>query len=167
MPLQPNTATSLLLSISLLHGASPEFSAVADNNQRLESDLSTGFLILAWSQHENSAFDLTLIRFDLGLGYVYFQLTSIYCCCLLNPLSFRVSFRCPPCKMIAPHFNELSEKNKDAVFVKVDVDDAADIASHFGISAMPTFKFIKNGEIVDELQGANLPVLQAKVVKHK
>ena len=69
--------------------------------------------------------------------------------------------------MIAPHFDKLSVDNPDAVFVKVDVDDAADIASHFGISAMPTFKFIKNSEIVYELQGANLPVLQAKVAEHK
>ena len=69
--------------------------------------------------------------------------------------------------MIAPHFDKLSEENPDAVFVKVDVDDAADIASHFGISAMPTFKFIKNGEKVSELQGANLPVLQSKVAELK
>merc|ERR1712224_577803 len=36
---------------------------------------------------------------------------------------------CGPCQMIAPLFNELSEKNPDVVFVKVDVDENQETAA--------------------------------------
>ena len=74
---------------------------------------------------------------------------------------------CPPCKMIAPHFDQIASENPDIVCVKVDVDDAADIAGLEGISAMPTFKFFKGGNQVHMIQGANLPAIKAKVAELK
>mmetsp|Transcript_11768 Transcript_11768/g.21231 ORF Transcript_11768/g.21231 Transcript_11768/m.21231 type:complete len:167 (+) Transcript_11768:55-555(+) len=63
---------------------------------------------------------------------------------------------CGPCKMIAPVFKDLSEEfASSANFVKVDVDQNAAAAQKYGVSAMPTFLFIKGGEVVDQLQGAN------------
>lgn len=64
---------------------------------------------------------------------------------------------CGPCKMIAP---KLVEWEKDAtysnvVFLKVDVDEAEDIAAEYGISAMPTFKFFKKEAVVTEVVGAS------------
>ncbi|KAG9463221.1 hypothetical protein GDO78_022186 [Eleutherodactylus coqui] len=50
--------------------------------------------------------------------------------------------------MIAPFFEELSKKYPDVVFIKVDVDDAQDVALHCDIKCMPTFHFYKNGERV-------------------
>jgi thioredoxin 1 len=41
------------------------------------------------------------------------------------------------------------------VFVKVDVDDLADVASKCGIRAMPTFQFYKGGSKIKEMCGAN------------
>lgn len=38
---------------------------------------------------------------------------------------------CGPCKRVAPVFVELSEKYTDIVFLKVDVDEAEQIASAF------------------------------------
>jgi thioredoxin 1 len=61
----------------------------------------------------------------------------------------------------------MAEDNPDAVFVKVDVDDAEDIAGHFGIQAMPTFKFLKNGKVVGELQGADPAQLEKLVASNK
>ena len=58
--------------------------------------------------------------------------------------------------MIAPIFKELSEEFKSRVqFIKVDVDDNPEAAQKHGVSAMPTFLFIKGGEVVDRLMGAN------------
>ncbi|KAF5902774.1 thioredoxin, partial [Clarias magur] len=53
---------------------------------------------------------------------------------------------CGPCQMIGPIFKALSEQseNKDVVFLKVDVDDAAEVAAHCEIQCMPTFHFYKN-----------------------
>ena len=39
--------------------------------------------------------------------------------------------------------------------IKVDVDEAADIAQDCGISAMPTFQFYKNSERVSEFADPN------------
>lgn len=53
---------------------------------------------------------------------------------------------CPPCKAAAPIFAEWSKTYDPAevLFAKVDVDSAASLARHFGISAMPTFKIFDN-----------------------
>lgn len=67
--------------------------------------------------------------------------------------------------MIAPIFKELSEEyGSRAQFIKVDVDDNAEAAQKYGVSAMPTFLFVKGGEVVDRLMGANSNRL--KEVRH-
>ena len=76
------------------------------------------------------------------------------------------STRCPPCQMIGPHFEQLASETANGEFVKVDVDDAADVAEHCGIQAMPTFQFFKAGALVDELKGADLNGLRIRVAKH-
>ena len=69
--------------------------------------------------------------------------------------------RCGPCKMIAPVFHDLSdEHNGRAQFIKVDVDSNPEAAQKYGVSAMPTFVFVKGGEVVDRLMGANAARLQ-------
>mmetsp|Transcript_12003 Transcript_12003/g.22291 ORF Transcript_12003/g.22291 Transcript_12003/m.22291 type:complete len:157 (+) Transcript_12003:114-584(+) len=63
---------------------------------------------------------------------------------------------CGPCKMIAPIYKELSDEfGSRANFIKVDVDDNPEAAQKYGVSAMPTFLFVKGGEVVDRLMGAN------------
>ena len=79
-----------------------------------------------------------------------------------------VSLRwCGPCKMIAPLFAELSEAFDDVIFVKVDVDENPETAAMYGVSAMPTFVFIKDGDVVDRLMGANPTRLQEMIEDHK
>lgn len=56
-----------------------------------------------------------------------------------------------PCKFIAPQFEKLSNEHADVIFAKVDVDEADDVAAAEGIQAMPTFKFYKGGNKVDDL----------------
>ncbi|CDO55776.1 similar to Saccharomyces cerevisiae YCR083W TRX3 Mitochondrial thioredoxin, highly conserved oxidoreductase required to maintain the redox homeostasis of the cell,forms the mitochondrial thioredoxin [Geotrichum candidum] len=70
---------------------------------------------------------------------------------------------CGPCKMVAPVIEKLSETVKEANFIKVDVDESPDVASEYGISAMPTFMFFKNGEKIETVIGANVGKLQASV----
>jgi thioredoxin 1 len=74
---------------------------------------------------------------------------------------------CGPCKQIAPLFKELSEAVSDVIFVKVDVDDNPDTAAKYQVSAMPTFLFIKAGEVVDRLMGASPARLQELIEEHK
>ncbi len=52
------------------------------------------------------------------------------------------------------------EKFSNVVFVKVDVDENQETAMKYEVSAMPTFLFIKRGEVVDKLMGANPQALE-------
>jgi len=65
--------------------------------------------------------------------------------------------------MIAPIFEQLSMTNTkqgSLAFAKVDVDEQRDIASKYGITAMPTFILLKNGEPFQTVRGANPPAIQ-------
>lgn len=48
-------------------------------------------------------------------------------------------------------------------FYVVDVDVGKDVATKYEVSAMPTFKFFQNGDVVDELQGASPAELKSKM----
>ena len=53
---------------------------------------------------------------------------------------------CTPCKMLAPVLEEASTKYGDEVFVKVDVDENAELAARYGIMSIPLVAVFKNGE---------------------
>ncbi|KAF4466560.1 thioredoxin 1 [Fusarium albosuccineum] len=58
---------------------------------------------------------------------------------------------CPPCKAIAPVFETLATKHTvpDVLaFAKVNVDHVQEVAQTYGITAMPTFLFFKEGKQV-------------------
>ena len=62
---------------------------------------------------------------------------------------------CGPCRMLSPSLDEVEEEMADKMeVVKVNVDDADDIAAQFRIMSIPTLLFFKNGVIVDKTVGA-------------
>ena len=62
---------------------------------------------------------------------------------------------CGPCRMVAPIIDELAKQYDGKIVVgKCDVEDNEDLAAEFGIRNIPTILFIKNGEVVDKLIGA-------------
>ncbi|PON89098.1 Thioredoxin [Trema orientale] len=62
---------------------------------------------------------------------------------------------CGPCKVMAPKFQELSEKYLDVVFLKLDCNqDNKPLAKELGIRVVPTFKILKDNKIVKEVTGA-------------
>ena len=62
---------------------------------------------------------------------------------------------CGPCRMIAPIIEELAEDfDGTAKICKVNTDEEQDIAVKFGIRSIPTIMFFKNGEMVDQIVGA-------------
>ncbi|EKX50171.1 hypothetical protein GUITHDRAFT_85403 [Guillardia theta CCMP2712] len=73
---------------------------------------------------------------------------------------------CGPCKIISPFFHELSEKYPHVVFAKVDVDQNEETAQSCGISAMPTFQFYKNGNLVHTMRGASKEGLLQGIQEH-
>ena len=62
---------------------------------------------------------------------------------------------CGPCRMLAPVIDELAEEFEGkAKICKVNTDEVQDLAVEFGIRSIPTILFFKNGELVDQLVGA-------------
>ena len=62
---------------------------------------------------------------------------------------------CGPCRMVAPIIAELAKQYDGKIVVgKCDVEDNEELAAEFGIRNIPTILFIKNGEVVDKLIGA-------------
>ena len=62
---------------------------------------------------------------------------------------------CGPCRMLSPLLDEVEAEMADKVeVVKVNVDDADEIAMRFRIMSIPTLLFFKNGQMVDRSVGA-------------
>ena len=73
---------------------------------------------------------------------------------------------CGPCRMISPILDELEEEMADQIaVVKVNVDDADEIAAQFRIMSIPTLLFFKNGQIVDKTVGAMPKAVLAEKIK--
>lgn len=62
---------------------------------------------------------------------------------------------CGPCRMIAPHIDELAgEYDGRAKVGKLDVDNNQAVATQFGIRSIPALLIFKEGQVVDTLIGA-------------
>ncbi len=72
---------------------------------------------------------------------------------------------CGPCQMMGPTIDKLAGDYAGRVKVaKVNVDDAPDLATRYGIRSIPSLLFFKNGEVVDQLVGVQPEsVLAAKL----
>ncbi|CAB4062858.1 trxA [Lepeophtheirus salmonis] len=75
----------------------------------------------------------------------------------------------PKCwnKVIAPQIEEWAKSMDDVVFIKVDVDEAEDVAQHYNITAMPTFMLFKETKKVADLMGANVTKLEELINSNK
>ena len=62
---------------------------------------------------------------------------------------------CGPCRAIGPVVDELSKEFEGRVNIgKVNVDHNPQLSMNYGITSIPAILFIKNGQVVDKLVGA-------------
>lgn len=62
---------------------------------------------------------------------------------------------CGPCRMLAPVLEELAREHEGELQVgKVNVDEEMELATRFGITAIPTLIAFKDGKAVNKTMGA-------------
>ncbi len=61
---------------------------------------------------------------------------------------------CMPCKMLAPIVDNVAEEFNGKVSVcKINIDEAPEVASKYGIMSIPTVIAFKNGEVSEKSVG--------------
>lgn len=61
---------------------------------------------------------------------------------------------CMPCSMIAPTVEKIAKEYKGKLKVcKLNVDEARETASNYGIMSIPTLALFKNRKVVDKIIG--------------
>jgi thioredoxin 1 len=61
---------------------------------------------------------------------------------------------CGPCRIIAPHLEELDNERDDLTVVKMNVDENPETAAKYGIMSIPTLILFKNGQVAKQVVGA-------------
>jgi thioredoxin 1 len=61
---------------------------------------------------------------------------------------------CGPCRIIAPHLEELDREREDLEIVKLNVDDNPLTAAQYNVMSIPTLLLFKNGAAVHQIIGA-------------
>ena len=59
---------------------------------------------------------------------------------------------CGPCKMLSPVIEQVEREHPELKVVKVDVDEAPQIAVKYGIQAIPTLFLLKDGKVIEIME---------------
>lgn len=77
---------------------------------------------------------------------------------------------CGPCKIIAPLFEEMSERHDDVIFVKVmgdETPEAGELMKREGIRAVPAFHFYKEKTRLRQFTGAKSTAIEDAIKEYK
>ena len=75
---------------------------------------------------------------------------------------------CGPCRLIAPALDAIAaEYASQLKVVKLDVDEAGEVAGQFGVQSIPTLILFKGGQPVERLIGAvPKPAILSRIQPH-
>lgn len=60
---------------------------------------------------------------------------------------------CEPCKLTSPILEELRNELEEVKFVKVDINEEAEILDDYNVTSIPTLMLFKDGELKERLVG--------------
>jgi len=75
---------------------------------------------------------------------------------------------CPPCKAIGPFYSNLAKTHSVPgflAFAKIDVDELPDITKVYGISAMPSFLVLEDGEPSEGIDVGGATAAKVKLIR--
>ena len=73
---------------------------------------------------------------------------------------------CAPCRMIAPMLEEIAEEYNEKLKIgKLNVDQNRTIAAQYGVMSIPTLILFKDGEMVEQMIGAQPKENLLKIIK--
>jgi thioredoxin 1 len=71
---------------------------------------------------------------------------------------------CPPCRVLAPHFAQLSSSYQGKLrFAKMDTDENLQVPARFGIQGIPTLILFASGRPIGRLVGPHPGRLQQSI----
>lgn len=74
---------------------------------------------------------------------------------------------CGPCHMLAPIYEERSEKMKDVDFFSIEGDKSPELSEKFGVMSFPTMILFEKGKEKDRIIGAVNGEVLEKEIKEK
>lgn len=69
---------------------------------------------------------------------------------------------CEPCKFLDSVLAQLAADQPAVAALRVEAEEAADISEQYNVSVVPYFLFLRDGKVVDSLEGADAAALTAK-----
>ncbi|KAG8378676.1 hypothetical protein BUALT_Bualt07G0010100 [Buddleja alternifolia] len=96
------------------------------------------------------------LRFKLNAASTLFRLAIVY---------FTAAW-CGPCRYTSPIYASLAGKYPKVVFLKVDIDEAMDVAAKWNVPSIPSFFFSKNDRVVDKVVEIDMNSLEKKIAQH-
>jgi thioredoxin 1 len=61
---------------------------------------------------------------------------------------------CGPCRIVAPHLEELNSEREDLRVVKLNTDENPQTAAQYNVMSIPTLLLFKNGQVAHQIIGA-------------
>jgi thioredoxin 1 len=61
---------------------------------------------------------------------------------------------CGPCRIVAPHLEELDRERDDVRVVKLNVDENPETAARYSVMSIPTLLLFKQGQVAHQIIGA-------------
>lgn len=71
---------------------------------------------------------------------------------------------CGPCRVMGPVIDELANETQGAAIGKANVDESTELAQKYGIRAIPTVIYFKNGEVVQRSSGVTPKEEMVKII---
>jgi thioredoxin 1 len=61
---------------------------------------------------------------------------------------------CGPCRIVAPHLEELAGEREDLRIVKLNVDENPQVSARYNVMSIPTLLLFKQGQVAHQIIGA-------------